>query len=85
MAGANCAFPQCTVSRTAKYKGIGIFQIPMRQDDFHKNWRKEIVNVVSRFRVMDKTLKERVLNGKVYVCERHFIDTDIEFTSKLLI
>ena len=30
MLGANYAFPECTVSRTAKYQGNGIFQIPTR-------------------------------------------------------
>ena len=40
MLGAYCAFPECTVSRTAKYQGIGTFQIPMRDDDFHNNWKK---------------------------------------------
>ena len=81
MPGANCAFPECTVSRTAKYQGIGIFQIPMRDDDFHVSWRNNIVAVLARYRVMDKAVRERVLTGKIYICERHFKTEDIEFTS----
>ena len=36
MPGANCSFPECSVSRRRKYHGIAIFQIPRRKDDFHK-------------------------------------------------
>ena len=56
MPGANCAFPECTVSRTAKYQGIGILQIPMRNDDFHVSWRNNIVTVLEWYRVMDKAV-----------------------------
>ena len=77
MPGANCAFPECTVSRTAKYQDIGIFQIPMRDDDFLVSWRNNIVAVLGRYRVV----RERILTGKIYVCERHFKTEDIEFTS----
>ena len=81
MPGANCAFPECTVSRTAKYQGIGIFQIPMRDDDFYVSWRNNIVAVLGQYKVMDKAVRERVLTGKIYICERHFKTEDIEFTS----
>ena len=65
MPGANCAFPECTVSRKPKYQGIGIFQIPVRDDDFHVNWRNNIVAVLGRYRVTDKTVRERILTGKI--------------------
>ena len=81
MLGANYAFPECTSSRTAKYHGIGIFQIPMRDDDFHFNWRNNIVPVLGRYRVMGKAVRERILTGKIYICERHFKTGDIEFTN----
>ena len=45
MPGANCAFPECTVSGTTKYHCIGIFQIPMRDDYFDFNWKNNIVAV----------------------------------------
>ena len=65
MPGANCAFPECTVSRTAKYQGIGIFQIPIRDNDFHVSWRNNIVAVLGRYRVMEKAVRERILTGKI--------------------
>ena len=71
MPGANCAFPECTVSRTAKYQGIGILKIPMRNNDFHVSWRNNIVAVLEWYRVMDKAVRECILTGKIYICERH--------------
>ena len=79
--GANCAFLECTVSRRAKYQGIGIFQIPMRDNDFHVSWRNNIVTVLGQYRVMDKAVKELILTGKIDICERHFKTEDVEFTS----
>ena len=72
---ANCVFPQCGVQRIHKYSGIGLFKIPTRKCDFYTEWRNNLINV-------DKTLKERIMKGKVYVCERHFLPEDIERTGK---
>ena len=80
MPGANCAFPESTVSRTAKYQGTRTFQIPMRDDDFHVNWRNNIVAVLGRYRVMEKAVRECILTGKIYICERHFKTEEIELT-----
>ena len=80
MTGANCAFPNCGVAR--HHVGVGIFKIPTRNDEFHNNWRKEIIDIII-YRVADRDLKQRLLDGKVYVCERYFLPNDIEFTSKL--
>lgn len=81
MPGANCAFPSCGVAR--HHVGVGIFKIPTRNDEFHNNWRKKIIDVVTKYRVADKDLKQRLVDGKVYVCEKHFLPNDIEFTSEL--
>ena len=62
---ANCAFPECTVSRTAKYQGTGIFQNSMRDDDFYVNWKNNIVAVLRRYRVMNKAVREHILTGKI--------------------
>ena len=84
MPGANCSFPGCSVSRRGKYHGISIFQIPQRKDDFHVNWRKNLLDVISRFRCIDKAFKNQIDTGKVYICERHFESEDIELTSKFV-
>lgn len=66
MPGANCAFPLCSVSRN--YEGVGIFKIPSRNDNFHKEWRKNMVGAITKYRVVDKDFKKRVDQGKVYIC-----------------
>ena len=60
MPGKNCAFPGCGVSCSYKYKGVSIFQIPMRNDEFQLNWRKEIDDILFKYRVADKDMKDRV-------------------------
>ena len=82
MPGANGAFLECIVLRTVKCQGIGIFQTPMRDDDFHVSWRNNIVSILGRYKIMDEAVRERILTGKFYICERHFKTEDIEFTSK---
>ena len=83
MPGANCAFPGCRVSRTEKYKGIGVFQIPTRKDQFYSEWRKDILNVLTKYRSFKQAeLDEKVSKGDIYICERHYAKDDIEFTSK---
>ena len=53
----------------------------MRDDDFHFNCKDNTVTNLGRYRVMDKAVKERILTGKNYICERHFKTEDMEFTS----
>ena len=79
---ANCAFPTCPVTRTAKYKEIGIFRLPTRTTEFFSTWRKGMLDIISKYRVMDSVFKKKVMEGEVnlYICERHFAPDDIEFT-----
>lgn len=84
MPGRNCAFPGCTVSHTEKHKGITVFKIPGRRDEFYSTWRKTMCDVLSRYRQMDTLLKQRIEKGLVHICERHFPPEDIEFTSKFI-
>ena len=84
MPGANCAFLGCHVTRTKKYKGISVFQTPTRKDEFYSEWRKGILNFLTKYRSFKQTdLDERVSKGDIYICERHYVEDDFEFTSKL--
>ena len=79
---ANCVFPGCGVQRIPQYKGIGLFRIPCRKGEFYIEWMDKIIDVVSRYRVVNKELKQKMIDGKVYICERHFLPEEIESTSK---
>ena len=84
MPGANSAFPGCHVARTKKYKGISIFQIPTRKDEFYSEWRKNILYFLTKYRSFKQTdLDERISKGDIYICEKHYFEDDFEFRSKL--
>ena len=70
MPGANCVFPQCGVAR--HHVSVGIFKLPTRKADVA--WKKDIIQIIEKYRVVDKNLRERLELGNAY---------DIEFTSKL--
>ena len=83
MPGDNCAFPGCHITRTKRYKGISIFQIPTKEVKFHSEWRKSILNALTKYRSFKQTdPAERVCEGDIYICERHYLEDDTEFTSK---
>ena len=79
MPGTNYAFPQRGTCRRHK---LSIFEIPNRKADFYEEWKTNILNVLIKYPVKDDKLKERIKAGTVYICERHFQESDIEFTSK---
>ena len=62
MPGANCAFPGCGMSRK---QGVGIFKIPTRNDSFYNGWQKNLLDVLIKYRVVDKCFKKRINEGKV--------------------
>ena len=82
MPGADCAFPNCGVTRREKFASLAIFQVPNRTGEFYRKWRKDILDVLLKYREVEATLRERLSSGKVYICERHFHPEDIVFTSK---
>ena len=57
------------------------FYIPSRKDEFYSEWRKSILNVLTKYRSFKQTdLNERVSRGDIYICEKHYVE---EFKSKL--
>lgn len=78
MPGANCAIFGCHVSRRKQYQGFGIFQVPPPSDASKENWRKALLNIITRDRVVDEEFRRQIEEGKVHICERHFKAEDIE-------
>lgn len=66
------------MSRKPKYQGTGIFKIPSASDKSKETWRKALVHVVTRDRVVDASFRKQIVEGNVYICERHFNPEDIE-------
>ena len=82
------------VDRAEEQKGIDICKLPSSKDDAHKEWRKNLLNKITKTREMDQDFRERITNDRVYTCEKHFEAEDIEicklclifvFTSKLIL
>ena len=78
MPGAKFVFPQCGAAR--HHVSVYIFKLPTRRADV--TWKKEIIQIIEKYRVVDKNLRERLELGNNYICELHYKD-DIKFTSIL--
>ena len=44
---------------------------------------KKIIQIIEKYHIVNKTLRERLELGNAYICERHYKNDDIEFTNKL--
>ena len=64
MPGDNCSIYGCPVSRLSKYKGTGIYKVPSGDDEFAKAWREKLILIITRNRVIDTALKERIVKKK---------------------
>ena len=79
MPGTNCVFLQCRVAR--HHVGVGIFKLPTRKA--YVTWEKDIIQIIQKYRVVEKRLRERLKLENPNLCELHYKKDDIEFTSKL--
>ena len=58
MSGANCSIFGCTKSRTTK--GLAIFSIPKKDDEWHRDWREKLVNTITKDREIDADLRGQI-------------------------
>ena len=52
MVGANCSSFGCSSSR--RKSGVAIFKVPQGDDEWSSNWKKSIISVVPKDRLIDK-------------------------------
>ena len=76
MPGANCSVFGCPTSRR---HNISIFKLPTPKNEFNKNWREDILKVITRDRVVDPKFKNQIVNDRVYICERHFNENEFYY------
>ena len=69
-------------TRREQFTLLAIFKVQKRTGEFYTEWRKDILYLLLKYCGVDATFRERLKNGKVYICERHFLPEDIVFTSK---
>ena len=77
MPGDNCSIYGCGTSRSKKYKGVGIFKVPSGEDPFNTKWREQLIHVVTRNRVIDANLRSQINAKRIFICQRHFTDEQI--------
>ena len=82
MTGGNCAIPGCATSRRAGYEGISLFKVTKRKGEFYVKWRENIVAVLRKYREFDKEFKKRIESGDIFICERHYAPSQIEYTGE---
>ena len=57
MVGSNFSVYGCSNSRD-KTKGLGIFRIPTKDDEYSKNWHNALVHIITKERVVDDQLRK---------------------------
>ena len=60
----------CSTSR--RHKGIGIFKVPLPNNEFNKKWNRDLIDIITKDRQVDEPLKKRIASCNLYICERHF-------------
>ena len=69
MSGENCAIPGCSISRKDK---ISISKVPLPNNDINKKWRKELIEIILKYRQRKESLNKRIQSHKLFICEWHF-------------
>ena len=79
--GENCWVPQCGMNR--KTKGLYFHKFPITKHPGDIQWREDLNNLVRKYRdpkVDPRNLEQRLAEGKIFTCERHFRPEDFEYT-----
>ena len=57
-----------------KYQSISLFKVPSGEGKFEANWRRKLVDIIMRERVIDGPLRERIKSKNVFICQLHFTE-----------
>ena len=75
MTGANCSIFGCIKSRTTK--GLAIFGIPKKDDEWHRDWREKLVNIITIDREIDADLKGQIERKSLHIFELHLTEDQL--------
>ena len=70
MPGANCSIFGCIKSRTTKE--LAIFGISKKDDEWHRDGREKLVNIITKDREIDADLRGQIERKSLHICELHF-------------
>ena len=66
--GDNCSVVGCGTCR--RTKGIGIWKLPAARNEAYREWHKDWLNELTKYR--DKDFQRQIENDNVFACEEHF-------------
>ena len=72
MPRANCSIFGCTKSRLTK--GLAIFGIPKKDDEWTRGWRENLVNIITKDREIDADLRDQIERKLLHICKLHFAE-----------
>ena len=71
MVAANCSILGFSSSR--KKSGVAIFKVTQGDDEWSSSWSKNIISIVTKGRVIDKALGNKIMKKKFFfVTEKHY-------------
>ena len=70
MAEDNCATPGCSTSGATP--GVALFGMPKNDDEHNVNWRKNIVDMITKIRVVDASLKRQIERKSLQFCDKRY-------------
>ena len=82
----NCTFNECFKNRankSGKYQSLALFKLTGRKGEFYEKWKKEVLNIVTKYKHVDANFKKQIQSGNIYICEKHYKKEDVEITRKL--
>eukprot|EP00794_Sanderia_malayensis_P002814 gene2814-3250_t len=77
MPGTNCSIFGCNSNR--RNTKIGIMKAPSGDDEYNKKWRKELINIVTKDRVIDAGLRTPIKKSTIRICEKHFHPSQLNY------
>ena len=75
MPGANCSIFGWTKSRTTK--GLAIFGIPKKDDEWHRDCREKLVNIITKDTKIDVDLTGQIERKSLHIFELHFTEDQL--------
>ena len=72
MPGVNSAIPGCSTSISTP--GVALLGIPKNDDEYSVNSRKNIVDMITKIRVADASLKRQIERKSLHFCEKHYLE-----------
>ena len=70
-------------NKSGKYDDIAIFKITARSGTFYLEWKKNILNITTKYRPVDANLSQQIERGQIYICENHYEPEDVKITGRL--